>query len=145
MDLPDWGITGIKAKVDTGARTSALHVEDLQHLENGRVLFHVAYSRRPPFKLKEVEADALKWSRVRSSTGHYNERCFVRTRIRIGYIEREVELSLVSREKMLFRMLLGRKALEHAFWVDVSRRNLLTHHTRYKKPTIKPFGKENPA
>lgn len=130
VDFPEWGITGIKAKVDTGARTSALHVEDLQHLDNARVLFHVACSRRPPFQLKEVEADALKWSRVRSSSGHYNERCFVRTRIRIGYIEKDVELSLVSREKMLFRMLLGRKALEHDFWVDVSRRALLTGHRR---------------
>lgn len=125
IDFPDWGVSGIKAKVDTGARSSALHVEDLEHLPHGRVRFDVVCSRRP-HKRVTVEAHALKWSRVRSSSGEHSERCFVRTTIRLGPVEKEIELSLVSREKMIFRMLLGRKALEDDFFVDVSRRDVLT-------------------
>ncbi|MCC5874957.1 MAG: ATP-dependent zinc protease, partial [Candidatus Sumerlaeia bacterium] len=62
----------------------------------------------------------------RSSSGEITERPFVRTRVQIGPVVKVVEVSLVSREKMLFRMLLGRKALEKDFLVDVGRRRVLT-------------------
>lgn len=130
IDYPEWGIDGVKAKVDTGARSSALHVEDLEELDAHHVAFDVIYSRTAPHKRKRVTAKVVKWAPVRSSTGHYQRRCFVRTTIKIGDCEREIELSLVSREKMLFRMLLGRKALEGRFVVDVSRRNLLSKSPR---------------
>jgi hypothetical protein len=81
---------------------------------------------------QHVRTRIVKVARVRSSTGQYTERCFVSTRIRIGTVEKEIEFSLVSRDKMLFRMLLGRKALERDFWVDVSRRNLVTRRVRKK-------------
>ncbi|WP_193212295.1 ATP-dependent zinc protease family protein [Luteolibacter marinus] len=133
IDYPEWGIDGVKAKIDTGARSSALHVENLEDLGDGRVEFDVVYSRRKPFKRKRVTAPVVKWARVRSSTGHFQKRCFVMARIRIGEEECEVEISLVSRDKMLFRMLLGRKALEHRFLVDVSRRNVLSSRRSKKK------------
>jgi hypothetical protein len=132
IDFPDWGIEGVKAKTDTGARSSALHVEEITDTGDGRVQFDVLYSRRKPFKRKRVTAEVLKWAKVRSSTGHYQKRCFVRTTIQIGDESFEIELSLVSREKMLFRMLLGRKALEHRFLVDSRHRNLLS-----KRPSTK--------
>jgi len=125
VELPDWDISGIRAKVDTGARTSALHVESLEVLPNDEVRFEVVLSRRNKKRRVSVVAASLKKARVRSSTGVYRKRCFVMTRIRIGPVEKEIELSLVSREKMIFRMLLGRKALEHDFLVDVSHRTLL--------------------
>jgi hypothetical protein len=130
IDFPDWGISGLKAKVDTGARTSALHVEDLVRHEDGWVTFDVVLHRHRQERRRHVRTRAVKVARVRSSTGHYTERAFVHTRIRIGMIEKEIEFSLVSRHTMLFRMLLGRTALEHDFWVDVSRRNLLTRRKR---------------
>jgi hypothetical protein len=130
IDFPDWGIAELKAKVDTGARTSALHVENLLHHADGWVTFDVMLHRHRRELRRHVRTRAVKVARVRSSTGHYSERCFVRTRIRIGTVEKEIEFSLVSRHTMLFRMLLGRKALEHDFWVDVSRRNLLTRRMR---------------
>ncbi len=138
VDYPDWGIEGVKAKIDTGARSSALHVEDLVDLGDGRVEFDVLYSRRRPFKRKRVTAEVLKWARVRSSTGHYQKRCFVRTTVRIGTESFEVELSLVSRDQMLFRMLLGRKAREHRFVVDARHRNLLSGRTRSKQAPPAP-------
>jgi hypothetical protein len=125
IDFPDWGILGIRAKVDTGARSSALHVEELEILPDGHARFFVILNRQKPYKQVEIIAPVTKWARVRSSTGVYSRRCFVQTRIRIGQVEKEIEISLVSRKKMLFRMLLGRKALEKDFLVDVNRRNVL--------------------
>ncbi len=124
--LPDWGIEGIEAKVDTGALTSALHVEDLTLLKNGKVRFRVVLDCDRPGGGVLVRAPVLKWARVRSSNGDYTRRCFVRTRVELGPVSKEIDLSLVSREKMLYRMLLGRKALKHDFIVDVSRRHLLS-------------------
>jgi hypothetical protein len=142
IDFPDWKISRLKAKVDSGARTSALHVENLVHQEDGWVTFDVILHRRHHDRRQHVRTKAVKFARVRSSTGHYTERCFVRTRIRIGHVEKEIEFSLVSRHSMLFRMLLGRTALAHDFWVDVSRRNLLTRRAPRKKSAGKSAGKK---
>ncbi len=124
VDLPDWGIRGLRAKVDTGARSSALHVENIEELPRDRVRFDVVLHRLKRDRRVHVVARVIRRSRVRSSTGHYTHRIFVRTRLRLGEVEREVELSLVDREKMIFRMLLGRSALAGAFWIDVAHRAL---------------------
>lgn len=125
IDLPDWGIRDLLAKVDTGARTSALHVEDLRLLPGNRVAFRVILSRSKKSRTVDVEADIVKWAKVRSSSGHYSTRCFVRTRAKLGDIEKEIELSLDSRDKMNYRMLLGRKALAKDFVVDVAKQHAL--------------------
>jgi hypothetical protein len=130
IDFPDWHISGMKAKVDTGARTSALHVEDLKELPDGRVRFHVILSRKNQDKRVTVTAPILKWAKVRSSTGIFRRRCFVEARVRIGHIEKVIEISLVSRERMLFRMLLGRTAIERDFLVDVSKRSVISERPK---------------
>ena len=109
--LPKWGITGLRAKTDTGARTSALHVENIEPVGLRRVRFDVILSRTKRERRVHVEAPITRTGRVRSSTGHYQMRYFVRTVLRIGPAEREVEMSLVDRERMIYRMLLGRSAL----------------------------------
>jgi len=133
VDFPDWDIEGIKAKIDTGARTSALHVEDIVELKNGRVRFDVMIGHRKPFRRRTILASVIRTARVRSSNGVREERYYVRTRIRLGGVEKEIELSLVSREKMLFRMLLGRKGLEHDFVVDVSHRHVVSRRSTKTK------------
>jgi len=133
--FPDWGVTGIVAKIDTGARTSAIHVEQITHLPGDRVRFYLVTSRTKPFRHVPVTADIVRESRVRSSTGHTQERLVVATRIRIGTITKRVELSLVRRDKMLCRMLLGRTALD-GFLVDVSRKHI------HKKPKTRTQPKE---
>lgn len=125
IEFPEWNIRSVKAKVDTGARTSALHVEGLREYSPGWVEFYVVLDMTGPRVRHRVHARVVKWAKVRSSNGDFHHRCFVRTRVRIGPVEKEIEISLVSREKMLFRMLLGRKALEKDFVVDVSKRTLL--------------------
>lgn len=133
IDFPDWEIHGLKAKIDTGARTSALHVEDLKQLGPSWVEFYVVLSTKGPQHRRRVRAEVVKWAKVRSSTGDYKRRCFVKTHVKIGSTLKEIELSLVSREKMLFRMLLGRKALEKDFLVDVSKRGILGQRPAKKK------------
>ena len=130
-DFPEWGISGVKAKVDTGARTSALHVENLEAIDHNHVAFDVVTGQRQR-RHHHVRARVLKWARVRSSNGHYTERCFVRARIRVGELEKDIEISLVSREEMQFRMLIGRKALERDFLVDVSRRTAISKRPKKK-------------
>ena len=135
VDLVEWGISGLPAKIDTGARTSALHVENLVQVSDTEVDFDVIVHRDRADIYVPVRATVLKWARVRSSTGVYKKRCFVRTRMKLGPVEKEIELSLVSREKMVYRMLVGRTALSRDFLVDVSKRHRLA--PKGKKPRIR--------
>lgn len=126
VDLPEWGVRGVKTKVDTGARTSSLHVENIEHLSDNRVRFEVALSRKDPDKRVAAEASLVRSSRIRSSTGHRQERLIVSTKVKVGDFEREIEISLVSRKGMLCRMLLGRRAIEGDLVVDPDQRYLLS-------------------
>lgn len=110
--LPDWGIDHIQAKVDTGARTSAVHVSNIEELEGGMLRFEVVIHEKPEIESVMVEAPAVRLSKVRPSSGKLQQRPVVRTTLLIGDVEREIELSLVSRKGMLCRMLLGRQAME---------------------------------
>lgn len=126
VDLPDWGIEGLRAKIDTGARSSALHVDALEEVGNDRIAFDVVLHRRKKDHRTRVTAAISRRSRVRASTGHYTMRYFVKTLLRVGPVEREIEVSLVARENMIFRMLIGRTALSGAFIVDPAHRRVLT-------------------
>lgn len=123
VDLPEWRIYGIVAKLDTGARSSALHVEALRHEVEGWVRFDVVLDPAAGQR-RHVRARIVREGRVRSSTGHFTQRVFVRTRLRLGALERDVELSLVDREQMQYRMLVGRTSLKGVL-VNPSRRHLL--------------------
>lgn len=126
VDLPEWGLSSVHAKVDTGARTSVIDVAQFEHLENGRVRFEVVWRLRPERLTKWIEADAVRTSRVKPSTGELQERTVCRTLMRVGEVEREIEIGLVCRKNMRCRMLIGRKALSGLFLVDSSRTHLLT-------------------
>ncbi len=119
--LPDWGIDDLLAKTDTGAHTSSLHVEGLQKLPDGQVEFYVIAKQKPELERVKVQTHVVKWAKVRSSSGHYSIRCFVKTTAVIRGIEKEIEISLNSRAKMNFRMLIGREALAKDFLVDVTK------------------------
>jgi hypothetical protein len=124
VDLPDWKIRGLRAKVDTGARSSALHVENLKLLPRGRIQYRVVLHRENRDRRVNLVATISRRARVRSSTGEYTLRYFVKTRLRLGAHERAVEISLVDRGDMTFRMLIGRTALSGLYLVDPTHRNL---------------------
>lgn len=126
VDLPEWGVRRLRAKVDTGARTSALHVEDIEPLPRDRVGFDVVLHRRVRDRRIHVTAPVVRRSRVRSSTGEYQLRYFVETQVRLGPVTRTVEISLVDRGDMIFRMLLGRSALANAFVIDPAHKRIAT-------------------
>jgi hypothetical protein len=109
--LPAWGIRSIHAKLDTGAQTSALHVAELRET-GAEVAFCVVTSRRDPARRVEIVAPIARIARVRSSNGGTTTRYVVRTRLRLGAIEREIEVTLVDRGTMIHRMLIGRSGLD---------------------------------
>ena len=132
IDLPEWGIHGLRVKIDTGARTSAIHVSDFAALEDGRLRFDVVKRINPTHKHVTVEADHVRVSSVKPSSGEAQERPVVRALIRLGPIEREIEIGLVNRDGMLCRMLLGRTALE-GLLVDASRKYVVSKRRGKRK------------
>jgi hypothetical protein len=125
VDFPAWGIRQLSARVDTGAETSALHVENIRELGASRVRFEVRLRRLDSDARVTVEAKVSRRATVRSSTGQRDVRLFVKALVRLGGSETQIEVGLVDRRHMLYRMLLGRSALAHGFLVDVTKRYAL--------------------
>lgn len=119
--FPQWGIDALLTKIDTGAKTSALHVADIVDRADGVVIFDVVLSRRHPDRTVRVESPKVRTSRVRSSNGQMQNRPVVLAQISIAGITRDIEVSLVERSNMLCRMLMGRTALGPEFLVDAGR------------------------
>lgn len=123
LALPDLGIARVRAKVDSGARTSALHVdEQWRFVERGApwVGFRLTPGRTRA-GVVEARAAVLDEREVVDSGGRRSRRVFLRTRLRLAGHEREIEINLTDRRGMLFPMLLGRSALDSAFMVDPAR------------------------
>jgi len=131
--LPELGINRIKAKVDTGARTSCLHAFDVQVDEaNGQRL--VRFSMHPDQHSMDnvVECVApLKDEReVRDSGGHCEMRYVIETDLKIGPHLHRAEFTLTSRDSMGFRMLIGRTAIKGRYLVDPGQSFLVRKHAR---------------
>lgn len=121
VGLPDFGIEAIKAKVDTGARSSSLHAFNLREFDREGerwVRFIVHPVQRKIDVTVEVEARILEYRSVRSSSGKATKRPVIITQLKLLGITWPVELTLASRDKMGFRMLLGREAFRGRFLVD---------------------------
>ena len=123
LALPDLGIAAIRAKIDTGARSSALHVDaQWRFVEGGAPWagFRISTGVRGGASI-EATAPVLDEREVTDSGGNRSRRVFLRTRLRLAGIDREIEINLADRRGMLFPMLLGRTALARAFTVDPAR------------------------
>lgn len=121
--FPAWGIDRLRAKLDTGARTSALHVEDYVELApdadgRTRVRFHVLSGRRDEPTRTEVTTEVVGHALVRDTRARPEQRPVVRTRLRCGPLDHEIDVSLTDRTGMNFRLLLGRRALAGHALVD---------------------------
>ncbi|MEQ8769349.1 MAG: RimK/LysX family protein [Phycisphaerales bacterium] len=132
VDLPDWGVTNIRAKIDTGARTSAIHVAEVQDLPDGRIRFEVVLHEKPAHEGVWVTAEPVREATVKPSSGKRQRRPVVRTTMLMGGVSREIEISLVCRKGMLCRMLVGRRSLEGDFVVDPARRYLVSTKPKRK-------------
>lgn len=125
LDLPGLGVFRLKAKVDTGARTSTLHVDTLEVLEvlpDGSEMVEIVVSpdRRRPDVSVRARARVIRRMRVVDSGGHPEVRPVIETELVLGPVRKRILLTLTNRSGMLFRMILGRKALEGDFCVDVA-------------------------
>jgi hypothetical protein len=129
IDFPDWGIRHVRAKVDTGAWTSALDVAsyDLRHTAEGGLVatLRLAWDRRRPQKLSVVETPVLRTVVVSNSSGMREQRPLIETLVRLGPRVKPVRLTVANRAGMRFRVILGRQALAGDFVVDVSEKYLL--------------------
>jgi hypothetical protein len=119
VGLPELGLRRLRAKVDSGARSSALHVErQWRFVEAGAPWVGFALLARPHDAEVEAAAAILDERMVTDSGGHRTLRVFLRTRLRLAGIERDIEINLADRCGMRFPLLLGRTALAGAFTVD---------------------------
>ncbi len=119
--LPDLGISRIKVKIDTGAKTSSLHAYDVVVAKrHGKeiVKFKVNPLQRNQRKVIDCEAVLVEWRQVTDSGGRRTLRPVIETRIMMGAREVLAEVTLISRDAMGFRMLIGRQAISSVWMVD---------------------------
>ena len=148
VGLPEHGLEWVKAKVDTGARTSSLHAAGLHtfELENREwVRFSIYPWQRSTTDAIQIEARVLDRRRVRSSSGTTERRPVVVLPVRMGNKIYDVEFTLTRRDEMGFRMLLGRQALRGRFLVDTGRSYLLGQPPRTERRANRtPSSETNP-
>ena len=122
--LPELDVRWVKAKLDTGARSSAIHAYDVEEFERDGapwVRFQIHPWQRSDLDAVDVELPLIDRRTVRSSTGHEERRLVVQTTVRVLDRDLTAELTLTNRDEMGFRMLVGREALRGAILVDPGR------------------------
>ncbi|MGG6241206.1 ATP-dependent zinc protease family protein [Nodosilinea sp. AN01ver1] len=131
--LPGLGVQAIKAKIDTGARSSALHAFAVERFEQGgraMVRFQAHPLQRNDDVTVTAEAVLLEEREVRNSGGQAELRPVIETQVQVGRAVWTIELTLTNRDEMGFRMLLGRQAVRRRYLVDPGR--------SYLQPLPKP-------
>lgn len=137
VGLPDLDLPSIKAKVDTGARTSTLHAFEVKpFVENDkrRVEFKIHPKQRNLDIVETCVADVVDERVVSDSGGHKEQRLIIVTPLVIGPYSWPIEVTLTARDNMLFRMLLGRTAIDGIAMVDPAKSYLVGKKPRKKKP-----------
>ena len=131
VGLPDLGVDPIKAKIDSGARSSAIHAfRERITFEKGtpHVAFMVSPGQRGVSPPIECVSKILDEREIKSSTGHKQVRYVIETNLSLGGRVWPIELTLADRDHMGFRMLLGRQAIRGRCLIDTSRSYLDGHN-----------------
>lgn len=125
VSLSQFKLFNIKAKIDTGAKTSALHADNIVQISvKGKkfVRFSVTTDEG---KLISIKSPLIEERDIKSSTGHKTRRPVVRTKIQMGNDIFEIEVTLINRDLMGFKMLIGRDALDGNYLINPARSYLL--------------------
>lgn len=138
VSLPELGVDAVKAKVDTGARTSALHAFDVEEYDDGEqrmVRFKVHPIQRDSHHTVEAAALLVDRRVVRNPGRGAREelRPVISTEVQVGDERYPIELTLTRRDAMGFRMLLGRQAIRGRFVVDPGKSFMFSADQRKKK------------
>lgn len=128
VDFPAWGIRRVRAKVDTGARTSALDVAryELHECQGQGLVADLHLTLRPRHRKKPVvvRVPVLRMVTVSNSAGMRETRPLIETELCLGSVRKKILLTITNRHAMRFRMILGRQALANDFVVDVGKKYL---------------------
>lgn len=128
--LPEFGVELIKVKIDTGAKTSAIHAFDISpftYMGNDWVQFDIHPIQDNDLIIHTCACPLVDYRWITSSTGHRQRRFVIQTNLRIGGFSSRIEISLANRDEMGFRMLIGRNALKDDVLVDPNHSFLLSH------------------
>jgi hypothetical protein len=121
VSLPELGLPWLKVKVDTGARTSALHAFSVEPFQQGGAPW-VRFGMHPQQHNTDIEvfceAEVIDQRAVTDSGGHTESRFIIATPIKLGEHQWPIEVTLTNRDTMRFRMLLGRTAMAGKIWVN---------------------------
>jgi len=143
--FPELGIPTIKARVDSGAKTSALHAINIAPFERegeSWVKFDINPIQNNSKAIIHCQAPLVDKRVVKSSSGYREQRYVIKSRIQVGDIEWDVEVTLTNRDSMGFRMLLGREAMSGRILVDPEQKYLLGQPTREKLMELYEKGEE---
>jgi hypothetical protein len=128
-DLPDLNIFDLQIRIDTGAKTSSLHVDDItRERRDGRL--GVSFNLHPD--IYDVERETACWApvsdvrRIKSSNGEVEQRLIIKTQLVMNTIKKEIEITLSNRAEMSYLMLLGREGMGDDFLVDPSQTFLVS-------------------
>jgi hypothetical protein len=135
ISMPDLDVRQIKCKVDTGAKTSALHTYFIEPIKKSGKDY-VRFGLHPLQKNLDKEiiclAEVTDQREVTDSGGHREQRYVIKTPIKLGKHVWDIEITLTDRESMLFRMLLGRGAIKNKFIVNPARSYLIGKKRKQK-------------
>ncbi len=138
--LPALGVDAIKAKVDTGARTSALHAFNIRPIDGGRrIRFDIHPLQRDDARVQTCECDVVDYRWVMNSGGHREKRFVIETPLDLGGEVWPIQITLTDRDQMGFRMLLGRTAIKGRMLVDPARS--YCRRRKIGKPSLKKGSK----
>ena len=136
LSLPELKIKNIKAKIDTGAKTSALHAFDIEIIKKGKkkfVNFKIHPEQRNQKKVIKTQSELIEQRLVKNSGGKVTLRPVIITEIKLGPLKWNIEITLVNRDEMGFRMLLGRDAIKNFLLVNPGKSFLIGKKKRRKK------------
>ncbi len=129
--LPDLQIEGLETRIDTGAKTSSLHVDDITEFEKeGQqwIEFYIHPDVHNVKKTVQRQARVKAVRNIKSSSGCLQKRYVIETRVAIGQEQWQIEVSLSDRSGMTYLMLLGREAMNGKIIVDPSRDFIQSEH-----------------
>lgn len=136
IDLPEWKVFNLLAKLDTGANSSAIDVSDIEELDAQTIRFRIHAKRSDPTLGQVIEVRHSGITRIRSSNGRVQKRYKVTTSVQIGDLRIPATFTLVCRRSMICRALLGRKALAGAFLIDSAQKYRLRPR---RAPKVQPI------